>query len=97
VLPNVLGLALIGFMLFGPDSIVSAAAAQDAGGPEAAALAAGLVNGAGSVGAVFQEAVVRTVSARWGWSGVFEVFAVFALLGALCLVPAMRRPLGSPA
>jgi sugar phosphate permease len=89
VLANVLGLALVGFMLFGPDSIVSAAAAQDAGGPEAAALAAGLVNGIGSVGAVFQEAVVRGVSARWGWAGVFEVFAGFALLGAVCLVPSL--------
>jgi sugar phosphate permease len=91
VLANVLGLALVGFMLFGPDSLVSAAAAQDAGGPEAAALAAGLVNGIGSVGAVFQEAVTRGVSARWGWRGVFEVFAGLSVLGALCLVPALAR------
>jgi sugar phosphate permease len=96
VLPNVLGLGLVGFMLFGPDSIVSAAAAQDAGGPEAAALAAGLVNGIGSVGAVFQEAVVRGVSARWGWAGVFEVFAGFALLAAVCLVPTYRRHAPKP-
>ncbi len=30
VLANVLGLALIGFLLFGPDSLISGAAAQDA-------------------------------------------------------------------
>jgi sugar phosphate permease len=91
VLPNVLGLALIGFLLFGPDSLVSGAAAQDAGGPEAAALAAGLINGIGSVGAVFQEAVTRGVSARWGFPGLFEVFGVLSLVGAVSLVPALAR------
>jgi sugar phosphate permease len=91
VLANVAGLALIGFLLFGPDSLVSAAAAQDAGGPRAAALAAGLINGIGSIGAVFQEAVVRGVSARWGWEGLFRLFVVLSLAAAVCLVPAVTR------
>lgn len=91
VVENVLGLALIGFLLFGPDSLVSGAAAQDAGGPKAAALAAGMINGLGSVGAVFQEAVVRAVSARWGWEGLFRVFVGLSLAAALCLVPAVAR------
>ncbi len=92
VVANVLGLALVGFLLFGPDSLVSATAAQDAGGPQAAALAAGLINGIGSVGAVFQEAVTRGASARWGWDGLFRVFVVLSLLAAVSLLPAMRRP-----
>ena len=92
VLPNVLGLALIGFLLFGPDSLVSGAAAQDAGGPEAAALAAGLINGMGSVGAIFQEAVTRGVSARYGWGALFQVFVVLSLVAALALLPTLRRP-----
>ena len=48
---NVLGLALIGACLYGPDSLISGAVAQDAGGPHAAATATGLVNGVGSLGA----------------------------------------------
>jgi sugar phosphate permease len=88
---NVAGLALIGFLLFGPDSLVSAAAAQDAGGPRAAALAAGLINGIGSVGAIFQEALVRGVSARWGWDGLFRAFVGLSLAAAVCLVPAVTR------
>ena len=91
VLANVLGLALIGFLLFGPDALVSGAAAQDAGGPVAAALAAGLINGIGSVGAVFQEAVTRGVSERWGWNALFQVFVAMSLAAALCLVPTLRR------
>ena len=89
---NILGLALIGFLLFGPDSLLSGAAAQDAGGPGAAALAAGLINGIGSVGAIAQEAVTRGVSARWGWDGLFRVFVGLSLFSALCLVPALLRP-----
>jgi sugar phosphate permease len=91
VLPNVLGLALVGFLLFGPDSLVSATAAQDAGGPGSAALAAGLINGVGSIGAIFQEAVTRGVSDRWGWAGLFKVFVVLSLVAAASLVPALRR------
>jgi sugar phosphate permease len=90
VVGNVLGLALVGFLLFGPDSLVSATAAQDAGGPQAAALAAGLINGIGSVGAIFQEAVTRGVSSRWGWDGLFRVFVVLSLLSGLSLIPALR-------
>jgi len=96
VLANVLGLALIGFLLFGPDALVSGAAAQDAGGPQAAALAAGLINGMGSLGAIFQEVVTRGVSARFGWGALFQVFVVLSLLAALALVPTLRRRDGVP-
>ncbi|APR77889.1 Glycerol-3-phosphate transporter [Minicystis rosea] len=88
---NVVCLALIGFLLFGPDALVSGAAAQDAGGAEAAALAAGLINGIGSVGAIFQEAVTRGVSERWGWNGLFRVFVGLSLFGVICLAPTFRR------
>ncbi len=88
---NVVGLALIGFLLFGPDALVSGAAAQDAGGPGAAALAAGLINGIGSVGAILQETVTSQVSERWGWNGLFRVFVGLSLLGVVCLAPAFRR------
>jgi sugar phosphate permease len=91
LVPNVLGLAFIGFCLFGPDSIISGAAAQDAGGPHAAATATGLVNGVGSVGAVLQGALNAWVSRVYGWHAVFYVFVAFALVSAAALVPAFRR------
>ncbi len=84
-------LALVGALLFGPDSLLSGAAAQDAGGPHGAALAAGLVNGIGSLGAILQEGVTRGVSSRWGWEALFRVFVGLALAAALCLAPATRR------
>ena len=86
---NFLGMALIGALLFGPDALLSGAAAQDAGGPYAAALAAGMVNGLGSLGGVLQGAVTRGVSKAYGWTALFYVFLAFAILAALSLLPTL--------
>jgi sugar phosphate permease len=83
-------MALVGALLFGPDSLISGAAAQDAGGPYAAATAAGLVNGIGSIGAILQEYVTRGVSQRYGWDKLFYVFVVLAVFSAICLVPTFK-------
>jgi OPA family glycerol-3-phosphate transporter-like MFS transporter len=96
---NVVLLAAIGFLLFGPDSLIAATASQDAGGPYAAGFAAGMVNGIGSIGAIFQEAVTRTVSSRYGWGALFNVFVVLAVAAAVCLLPSLRsrlRPVEDP-
>ncbi len=87
---NVLGLALIGAALFGPDALLSGAAAQDAGGRHAAAMATGFVNGMGSVGAVLQGLLVPWMSERYGWSSLFSVFVGLALLAAVFLLPTLR-------
>ncbi|MEZ4372504.1 MAG: MFS transporter [Polyangiaceae bacterium] len=92
VTTNVAVLALVGAMLYGPDSLLSGAAAQDAGGPHAAATAAGFVNGLGSVGAAAQGFVTATVSEHYGWQKLFWVFVVLAVIGAAALVPTMGRP-----
>ena len=84
-------MSLIGALLFGPDSLVSAAAAQDAGGPGAAARATGFVNGVGSLGALLQGYVTVGIRRSFGWSGVFYVFVGFALLSAAALAPTFRR------
>jgi sugar phosphate permease len=91
VVANALGLAFIGFCLFGPDSLVSGAAAQDAGGPHAAATATGLVNAVGSLGAVLQGPLNAWVSHAFGWHAVFYVFVGCALIAACALVPAFRK------
>jgi sugar phosphate permease len=87
---NFAAMALVGALLFGPDSLLSGAAAQDAGGKYAAGMAAGMVNGIGSVGAILQEALTRGVSARYGWDKLFYVFVGLALFSAACLVPTFR-------
>jgi sugar phosphate permease len=85
----------VGALLYGPDSLLSGAAAQDLGGKDAAALAAGMINGFGSFGAVLQELMTRTASRLWGWNAVFGVLVASALLAALALMPTFatrRRP-----
>jgi sugar phosphate permease len=88
---NALGLGLIGFCLFGPDSLLSGAVAQDAGGPHAAATATGLVNGVGSLGAILQGALNAWVSRAYGWHAVFYAFITFSVVAAIALVPTFAR------
>jgi len=92
-LANVAILALVGALLFGPDSLLSGAAAQEAGGTQAAATAVGFVNGIGSLGAVFQGVVVPPIAERYGWTKLFLALAVFALGAVAMLLPVLRaRP-----
>lgn len=88
-------LAVIGALLFGPDALLSGAAAQEAAGDAAAATAAGTVNGLGSAGALLQGAVTAGVYEAYGWHGVLHVFVGLALVASACLVPALRvrRPI----
>jgi sugar phosphate permease len=98
IVANVVLLALIGALLFGPDSLLSGAAAMDAGGERAAATSAGFVNGLGSLGALLQGLVVPAIAAHLGWRALFPLFVALSLLAALVLVPAARaaRRLGVP-
>jgi sugar phosphate permease len=84
-------MAMVGALLYGPDSLLSGAAAQDLGGRNAAALAIGMINGLGSVGAVSQELITRSVSRIWSWNAVFYVLLVSAIAAAACLAPTFRR------
>jgi len=88
---NALGLALIGALLFGPDALLSGAAAQDAGGPHAAAAATGLVNGVGSIGGMMAGLAIPQISQRFGWTALFPSLVAFAILSALALLPAIVR------
>lgn len=92
---NVALLALIGAFLFGPDSILCGAAAQDAGGRQATSMATGLVNGIGSVGALLVGLLVPGMSKLYGWNALFPCLVGVAVLGALCLIPALRRPVSA--
>ena len=52
------GLALVGFTLYGPDSLVAGAGAIEVGNRRTAVLAAAAINGMGSLGSVAQELVL---------------------------------------
>jgi len=53
-----LSLGLAGFMLFGPDSLLSGVGAIDVGSRRGALAAAGIINGMGSIGPIFQEELI---------------------------------------
>jgi MFS transporter, OPA family, sugar phosphate sensor protein UhpC len=68
-------------MTYGPDTLMSGAAAQDVGTQEAAGTAAGLIDGVGSIGQLFSPYVVAVVAGRLGWNVVFYLFVVFSIIG----------------
>lgn len=86
---NVALFAIIGAFLFAPDSILCGAAAQDAGGRNAAAMATGFVNGVGSIGAFIEGLSVPLLAKRFGWQALFPCLVGMAALAALCLLPAL--------
>lgn len=90
---NIATLLMVGAFLFGADTLVSGAAAQDLGGPGAASLACGLINGLGSIGAVVQGLILLAIKDRWGWDAVFVLFQAMAVVSFLALLPFIKtRP-----
>ncbi|NUN16371.1 MAG: MFS transporter [Myxococcales bacterium] len=92
---NGLSMALVGFMLFGPDALLSGAAAQDLGGGARSASAAGIINGLGSLGAIFQGYVTTTISSKWGWESLFTFFVWTAMFAAALLFPIAMKSIKS--
>jgi OPA family sugar phosphate sensor protein UhpC-like MFS transporter len=84
-------MALVGFMLFGPDALASSTAAQDLGGLAGAGTAAGVINGMGSLGAIAQGTLTTFVAAHYGWPALFQVFVWLAVACALILTPFALR------
>ncbi|WP_394832760.1 MFS transporter [Pendulispora rubella] len=84
---NFAAMAAVGFMLFGPDAIISGAMAQELGGAEGAGSASGIINGIGSFGAIAQGAVTAMVATRYGWDRVFHLFIGLAFVCAAALLP----------
>ncbi|EML1722164.1 MFS transporter, partial [Pseudomonas aeruginosa] len=76
-------LFMMGVTLYGPDSMISGAAAIDFGTSEAAGTATGFVNGCGSVGAILG----GLLPGYFDTLTVFFVFTATALLASLLLVP----------
>ena len=76
-----IGLALCGFMLMGPDSLLAGVGAIDVGGRKQAVLAAGVINGLGSIGPIFQEEIIGWLIDSRGYGAVFQLLIAVCLLG----------------
>ncbi|MDU9389001.1 hypothetical protein RTI28_00135 [Pseudomonas sp. zfem002] len=86
-------LFVMGLTLYGPDSMISGAAAIDFGTARAWATAAGFVNGCGSVGAILG----GLLPGYFDGVTVFVIFAGCALFSALVLLPHWNSRPASPA
>jgi sugar phosphate permease len=80
-------ISLAGVLSYGPDTLLSGAAAQDVGGVKAVGSAAGLIDGIGHMGALLSPYVVVFVSKLYGWDRLFLVFALSAFVAAGVLLP----------
>jgi sugar phosphate permease len=73
----------VAFCLLGPYSYLGGAFALDFGGKRATAVASGLIDGIGYLGAVAAGDSVARVSVAFGWRGVFMALSVVSALAAL--------------
>jgi sugar phosphate permease len=79
-------IGLVGFTLYGPDALMSGAGAIDVGSRRSAVMAAGIINGMGSVGSIVQELVFgRMFDASADVGPMFAVLLGSSVLAALCL------------
>ena len=76
-------LGLIGFTQLGPDALLSGACAMDVGSRRQAALAAGVINGCGSVGPIVQEPLIAWIKQT---SGLGSVFLMLVAVGSVTTV-----------
>lgn len=93
-----IALSACGFMLMGPDSLLSGVGAIDVGGRKGAVVAAGLINGLGSIGPIFQEEIIGWILYRYGYAESYLLLIAMAavgLIGTLYLARRSRRNLSS--
>jgi sugar phosphate permease len=82
---NVFIIGAAGFLIYGPDSLMSAAAAMDIGKGNHTGLAAGFINGVGSAGQLLSPYAVAYISEAYGWNNLFKVFVVMAFIAGVML------------
>jgi len=77
----VISIALIGIATYGPDSLICTAGSMDVGGKKGAGMAAGIINGMGSIGQMFSGFIVVAINEAYGWDNLFNFFVIMALIG----------------
>lgn len=80
-----ISMGLAGFMLYGPDSLISGVGAIDVGNKKGALVAAGIINGTGSIGPIFQEEIIGWLYTKYDQS----IVPVLILLLSMSLVSAI--------
>lgn len=86
-----IGLSLCGFMLMGPDSLLSGVGAIDVGGKKQAVVAAGIINGLGSIGPIFQEEMIGRIIDSHGQLASFYLLIAVAVLGVFATLYLAHR------
>ena len=86
-----ISIGLVGFFLYGPDALMTGAGAIEVGSLKRATLAAGIINGMGSVGGVAQELLLGNMLSTASAGEVFGVLLGAAILGALSLTALLWR------
>ena len=74
-----ISMGLAGFMLYGPDSLLSGVGAIDVGAKKGALSAAGIINGIGSIGPIFQSQIIG----RMYENNNHELLPIFIMLVAV--------------
>ena len=78
---TIISIALIGMATYGPDSLICTAGSMDVGGKKGTAMAAGIINGMGSIGQMFSGFIVILISEKFGWANLFNFFVIMSLIG----------------
>ena len=96
VVANGVVMGVIGLLVAGPDALLGSSSIADtceaAGyGSEVLGAASGLVNGAGSVGAVLQGALTAYVADRYGWGALFGALAAACACGTACMLMSVPK------
>ncbi len=87
-------LGAVGFMLMGPDSLLSGTAAMEVGSKEFAVVASGVINGLGSIGPVVQEEAIGYIKGAYGVGAVLSLLvfiAALAVVGTFLLWRSSRK------
>ena len=92
----VVGLGVVGFALYGPDSLLSGVGAIDVGSKKGALAAAGIINGMGSAGPIIQEKVIAFLYDRYNDSllPIFGLLLFVAFMGTLVTAALWLRSRG---
>jgi sugar phosphate permease len=80
-----ISMGLAGFMLYGPDSLISGVGAIDIGTKKGALVAAGIINGTGSIGPIFQEEIIGWMYEKYN----HELTPIFILLVVVASITAL--------
>jgi sugar phosphate permease len=82
-LPAAMLIGAIGLFLLGPYSLLAGAIALDVAAGQGSATAAGIIDGAGYLGATASGVVLGHIADRSGWSAAFDVVAAAALVATI--------------